>query len=536
MRKPPDSNLDLGLAREVCLRDGGIRALVTGRTEKYGDAYVFSVQLMDPVRNVPVALHSEAAAGPDQMWPAVRRLSNWVRESLGEAMDRIERSNKELEKVTTPSLHAFQLFTEANRANKRSQWQVSAELLRQAVSEDPNFASAHAWLAWDLKNLKDTGWVQEIKRATDLSGTVTGREAYFIRASYYLLHDQTQSAIPVLEALVRLYPDHYFGNTNLVMAYTAVGRVEDARRARAHYADLRPNDYTTNARATMDLIQVDVDGASKYAQRARVLAETGLPDPPAPLDTAVMLSRFDELWAHEDVPGAYAELKQQLQRPQTGDWPAAIAIRYFRLGRNADAMAMIQKDAGYVREPLSRFTIAFRLDFYSGKDEEAREILKAQLRSNPSRILTEAFAASQLGVPGWEQCLSGGPPRIPESTNLAKGALALQEGRNNDAIALLQTAWNQHNKEMVFGSWIADALSLAFERSGNLPQAAEALERASTERLANPPEWLRNESRLSGLYRKLHRDSEARKIETRVRKLLAFADADHPVLRELNTR
>jgi len=32
MRRPPDATLNAAQAREVCLRDGGIRALVTGRT------------------------------------------------------------------------------------------------------------------------------------------------------------------------------------------------------------------------------------------------------------------------------------------------------------------------------------------------------------------------------------------------------------------------------------------------------------------------------------------------------------------------
>ena len=61
MRKSPDSNLDLRLAREVCLRDGAVRALIAGETRD-GDAYLFSVHIMDPARNVIVATHSEIAA------------------------------------------------------------------------------------------------------------------------------------------------------------------------------------------------------------------------------------------------------------------------------------------------------------------------------------------------------------------------------------------------------------------------------------------------------------------------------------------
>ena len=47
------------------------------------------------------------------------------------------------------------------------------------------------------------------------------------------------------------------------------------------------------------------------------------------------------------------------------------------------------------------------------------------------------------------------------------------------------------------------------------------------------PRAARDEARVLMLYRRLHRNSEARRIEDRLRKLLAFADADHPILKEL---
>src|SRR5262249_25581242 len=48
MRKPPDTPIDTAVAREVCLRDGGIQALITGMVQKVGSKYLLSVQLLDP--------------------------------------------------------------------------------------------------------------------------------------------------------------------------------------------------------------------------------------------------------------------------------------------------------------------------------------------------------------------------------------------------------------------------------------------------------------------------------------------------------
>jgi len=254
------------------------------------------------------------------------------------------------------------------------------------------------------------------------------------------------------------------------------------------------------------------------------------------MDIQIMLSRFDELWAREDVVGAFAELKHQLQHPQAGTWPSAIAIRCFRLGRYADAKAVIQQDPEY-RSP-SQVNFLFRLAFYSGKNEEAREILSAALQRNPGGIIGMGVVlpALQLGVSGWDKGLSVAPPRFSEAGNLARGSSALQEGRNRDAVALFRTAWDQHDSYKVYGLYIAEGLSTALERSGDLPQAAKVLEQASSERLQNPPQWLRNEALLSGVYRRLNRNSDARKVEDRLRKLLAFADADNPILQKLKAQ
>jgi len=79
MKKPLDTKIDAALGREICLRDGGIRALLTGRIEKLGTTYVLSAQLVDPVSGVVVASMSEEDSADSQMAPAIRRLSHDVR-------------------------------------------------------------------------------------------------------------------------------------------------------------------------------------------------------------------------------------------------------------------------------------------------------------------------------------------------------------------------------------------------------------------------------------------------------------------------
>ncbi len=46
--------------------------------------------------------------------------------------------------------------------------------------------------------------------------------------------------------------------------------------------------------------------------------------------------------------------------------------------------------------------------------------------------------------------------------------------------------------------------------------------------------WVRVQGQLAQLYREMGRDEDASKIEAELRSLLALADADHPILRQLD--
>jgi len=82
----------------------------------------------------------------------------------------------------------------------------------------------------------------------------------------------------------------------------------------------------------------------------------------------------------------------------------------------------------------------------------------------------------------------------------------------------------------------SDGLALAFERRGEPLEAIRVLEAASQERLLELAWdaqygvfWLRIQAHMARLYRQLRRSEDARKIENQLRRILAYADADHPI-------
>src|SRR5207249_12084232 len=82
MKTPIDTKVDARLGREICLRDGGIRALVTGRVEKVGPTYVITSQVVNPLNGAVMTSLTEEADGQAQLLQAVRRQAFRVREVL----------------------------------------------------------------------------------------------------------------------------------------------------------------------------------------------------------------------------------------------------------------------------------------------------------------------------------------------------------------------------------------------------------------------------------------------------------------------
>ena len=346
MKKPLDTKIDAALGREICLRDGGIRALLTGRVEKLGTTYVLSAQLVDPVNGVVVTSMSEEDSADSQMAAAVRRLSHDVRETLGEKMTLIQQSDAGLEKVTTPSLHALQLYSQANELMRTDNNQMAAaELLKQAIAEDQGFASAHLLLAYTYEN---TGKLEEARsefqRAFELADTTSDRERFFILGSYYdVVEKNGPKAIENYEALLRLHPDHYWATNNLMNLYFESQRIDEAARICIHFAEFRPGDLWINEMAAwaMAIVRQDWTGAQPYIQRASALvAAQGKNVDPGLAAWIGWFPGYGE-WLKGNINQAHADLLQFERDAQVKD-AGSMGLFFLAFGELAKAEKYFQ--------------------------------------------------------------------------------------------------------------------------------------------------------------------------------------------------
>jgi DNA-binding winged helix-turn-helix (wHTH) protein/tetratricopeptide (TPR) repeat protein len=538
MRKPLNSKIDAALGREICLRDGGIRALLTGRVERLGTTYLLSVQLVDPANSVAVAGLSEEDPADSQMAAAIRRLSNRMREVLGEKTALIQQSEKRLEKVSTPSLHALQLYTQADELIRMTDDKqgVAAKLLESAIAEDPNFASAHLLLGWTLANrAMDAQARIEFQRAFNLADTTTDRERFFILGTYYqTVKEEATHATEAYEALLRLYPDHYWGANNLSGLYMRAGQWDDAWRLKARLADLRPDGLQENAAvACGKSVQDEVNGAQLYLRRATALASV---DGDAFATTFLGLLPAFQSWAAGDVTQTRAQLKVFDDKAKDG----APSFFYLALGEFAEAERDIQRipddDVRQIRLAIAAFA--------KGDLRAAKRNLE-QMRGSPGG--TGLVVAGRCGLERIVERGIGETGKDAPVIKIVRGEQALARGQTKEGIALLEKGIEAARLMPTGPSFLgSESLARAYQKQGNLDAALRVLLQAadSKRRAYNCVNggpmlgafWLRTELQLADLYREMGRVPEAENVDNELRKMLIYADADHPIVLALKKR
>jgi tetratricopeptide (TPR) repeat protein len=251
MRRPADTHVDRALALEICRRTPDIRLLIIGRAQKIGSHYLFTASIIDPASGNMLRAAEAEGNKQDEILDAIHALATKVRRDLGENTPVTPRAGEPLEQVTTRSLRALQLYSEASDQMIRHGADTSdgIELLREALNEDPDFASAHVMFAQALRNLgRDPEATPHFERALALAQTASERERLFITGSYYGFKsiggnpesDAFTKAVSAYEELLRHYPDDLWALNNLSVHYGVAARAEESLRLGMRIADLRP--------------------------------------------------------------------------------------------------------------------------------------------------------------------------------------------------------------------------------------------------------------------------------------------------------
>jgi tetratricopeptide (TPR) repeat protein len=566
MQQSPDGPLDIRRAREVSLRDGNIRAVLSGRIARVGAAYVLTTEILDPSDGRIHAVVEVDVAKQSALLSAVREQAFRVRETLGESLPALERSRQELARVTTPSLEALQLYSRAAallegetwlaRDDVVSRYESADALLAQAIAVDPAFASA--WLLraraaaardWPVKPYAPRANDEQLayaERALLLVEQVSSEERYFIEGVAARIRADLGAgrrpdlirAARAFETLLQLVPDHYWALIELEPIYRRLQRIDDAERTALHGASLRPNSIRLAAAAArVHMRRRDRGALQRVATRA-------LANVPPDLDRVAGALSHDladlrtwearDAWLDTDVTRLAALLERYEQHPQM---PSSAAFRgtmnmaWTGMGRFERAHRLIERHSP---QPVA----AFRHNMVD-RYREAWDVLRPRLlaeRNNFAYVDMNAFFYLWVGLADVGEWLVRERGRRGVQMNWEMqqeftAQMRVAQGRYAEALELFEPILQD---DLFPRLRMHELVAIARHETGDRRGAITLLERFDADPLSavgsgwNAHDWLGCELRLAEYHLEAGRSADAARVAAKVRAHLVLADPGHP--------
>lgn len=560
MRKPITSAVDEDLGREISLRDGDIRAILSGRIEKAGAGYRLGLRIVEPGEGAVVAADAIEATDQDELPNAFAKAGLWARKSLGAWMSGSSPQDR-LEEVTTSSFRALHLYSQAmslSRTEPRTEsrrehiWAAVESLLRDAVREDPDFASAHLLLAWSMFNRRRPSEevLAHAQRAVALAPTVSEWERHFIMGSYYRFLGENDKELAEYLALSAIRPTHYWAINNLAVwhfrNHRGCAQVDESACTDnvVRWARMRPQGFAPNMVAAQMLAigQGDLEAAEPFAHRALQLLELEIERGRS--SAWVDLFPFHLAWVEDNPEAALRETLRVAPRlaavrgVQTLSYAWILGCSYLTLGRLGQARETFQWIKASTGVGSMRPVYLAMTAYVADQPEALQEHLTEYIRS-PNRA--EAAGEILLIRTGhWRQAerlladlRSEG--RVCEGhLKAVQGELALAKGEVEAGIDLLQEAFALLLPTGVPEYFlVTESLAKALRESGQVSSAIAVLEQASLQKKraywASGFLWLRIRYQLAQIHRQIGELEKARSIEAELRLLLKYADPSHPL-------
>jgi hypothetical protein len=542
MRHDAERPITSALGRELAVRDGQIPLVVTGKVHKLHSRYFADLEAIGPrdgrVR-VSVERHGDTAA---ELLASVTDESPAFAAALLAAARTDTTPREALEPVTTASLPALRLYSAAVQAGHRRQWRASELLARRATTSDPQFAAAHAWVAWAMRQQGHPApaCVEVSSRGLELSPGLTDRENYLIAAIHHAISGDLPAAIAAHEALRGLHPTDRLALDMLIAAYSRAGRVKDAVDLSVLRAETDPQDFYANVRAAHALMvwHTDPKRALPFLTRAQELASRSTDeDRPTWAAWLTGLPVFQQ-WLVGPNGQALATLNE-LQKTLDG-----------RLGRERDAYATMVGFSylgfGQIREstralrhaasPVRQLNLAMQaLALGDESESEARQFL-LQVRQH-STVRPALFARAGL-VEEAELGLVGLPPseHAEGVTEVTRGLIAARRGQVDTAIPRLRRGMEllRFSGEIEY-FFAAEALARIRMQAGDTERAVQLLSDTVAQRArtygATPwagAYWLKLQQTLTEYHQQRAGVAEAQRLQTEIDAAFRSADADHP--------
>lgn len=277
MTRPADTNLTPGVAREVCQRAAS-KAYIAGSIASLGMHYVVGLNAVNCQTGDLLAQQQTEADGKEKVLDAVGKAAGKLREELGESLSTVEKFATPLPEATTPSLEALKAFS-VGMIKDRQNDAEAIPFFQRAIELDPKFASAYEGLAVSQFNLGESEQARgNFTKAFELSEHASERERLMFAVRYFEhVTGQLDKAIEEYQLWAQSYPRDARARGNLGGLYGATGRFVEAVAQTYEALRLNPDSGANYANLVLSYTALDqLEDAKKIYKEA---AARGIDDP-----------------------------------------------------------------------------------------------------------------------------------------------------------------------------------------------------------------------------------------------------------------
>jgi eukaryotic-like serine/threonine-protein kinase len=434
MSVAPASHVTNQIAHDICVRDGAA-ATIDGSIESLGKSYVVTLRATTCQGGATLAREQIQADDKEHVLNALGSAATAMRAKLGESLNSIQRLNRPLEQVTTPSLEALQSYTAGLAEMEHGQFLAAVPLFERAIALDQNFAMAYFMLGNAFYNAGDIELDRKYtQKAFGLIDRVSEYERDSITADYYMFDGQSEKAIDAYRLALQNYPRVWAFHNDLSVEYIELGQFEEGLKEGQEAAGLQANIEPPYRRLLDAYICLDrLAEAKKLAEKLRAQGLGG----------ARIHQRFLEM-AYVDGDDAAAARETQ--------WFAGKPAEYLSLG----LQAANQNAHGQRRESSKLYKRAAETALRQGLRNAAAEFEEADARADAltgncqtvRRLGRPALALAMCGDAVRAEKLAGETSKLFPNGTLwnavhlpaIRAAMALNRDQPAKAVELLASA------------------------------------------------------------------------------------------------
>ena len=243
MGKKDTETIGKNLGFKLC-RMEGVESIILGSFIKAENMFATDIKVLDVETKKLLKSASSKGMGVDSILKTqIDELSKEITEGIGLARERIEPVKAPIIDATTSSMEAYKYFLQGTDMIRKFYFEDAIGFLEKAVELDPDFASAHGYLARSYSWLGNIGARNKaIKKAKSLSQKVTDKERFFIEGTYanYIERDR-EKQLGIIQQAAKKYPKEKLFHGWLGVLYRTDGKHDEALEEFNKALELDPN-------------------------------------------------------------------------------------------------------------------------------------------------------------------------------------------------------------------------------------------------------------------------------------------------------